>query len=111
MAYIVTAYILMACVAMAPSLLWSVLTYPSPATFDDVGDSSSRWSLSLQLVNAASLLAPAVMHATVVPDDHAVVVQSSTPVTDAVGVSATLPKFNPEIVTDKPPEGEAFVGA
>ena len=111
MAYIVTAYILMACVAMAPSLLWSVLTYPSPATFNDVGDSSSRWSLSLQLVNAASLLAPAVMHATVVPDDHAVVVQSSTPVTDAVGVSATLPKFNPEIVTDEPPEGEAFVGA
>ena len=110
MAYIVTAYILMACVVMAPSLLWSVLTYPSPATFDGVGDSSSR-TLSLQLVNAASLLAPAVMHATVVPDDHAVVVQSSTPVTDAVGVSATLPKFNPEIVTDKPPEGEAFVGA
>ena len=65
-------------------------------------------TIALTVTTVYLLAAALVQHATVVPDVQAVVWHTSTPVADADGVKATVPKFSPEIVTDKLPEGAAF---
>ena len=65
-------------------------------------------TIALTVTTVYLLAAALVQHATVVPDVQAVVWHTSTPVADADGVKAMVPKFSPEIVTDKLPEGAAF---
>ncbi len=50
------------------------------------------------------------VHATVVDDVHAVLLQASVVASDAVGVTTNPPKLRPLIVTKPPDVTAAFVG-